>query len=51
MKGKWIKTTLNISDGDFNIGYKCSRCGYVITHDDFNFCPCCGADMREESEG
>lgn len=46
--GKWIETSLTpISGGDFNRGFKCSCCGYVVVVDDFNYCPNCGADMRE----
>ena len=39
--GKWIKRAL---------GWKCSNCNLCTNDrgaDDFNFCPNCGADMRE----
>ena len=52
IKGHWI-------DGESQCGIKCSKCGYSV--DDFchsidyidldyapNYCPHCGADMREE---
>ena len=45
--GKWIKTSLSqVSGGDFNRGFKCSCCDYVIVVDDFNYCPNCGAKMQ-----
>ena len=40
IKGKWME---DIS------GYKCSVCNYVVQPwNTTNFCPRCGADMREE---
>lgn len=48
-KGKWI-----IDEHDPERDTKCSSCGFVL--DDwvqgvfYNFCPNCGADMREETE-
>lgn len=45
--GKWIKTKLSVSDGSFNVGVRCSRCGYVTVVDDFNFCPNCGSAMKD----
>ena len=31
--------------------YECDKCGYQVVDESFrtNFCPNCGADMREES--
>ena len=31
--------------------YECDKCGYQVIDENFrtNFCPNCGADMREES--
>lgn len=50
-RGKWIETTLApVSGGDFNRGFKCSCCDYVVVVDDFNYCPNCGADMRESDK-
>lgn len=49
-KGKWIDAT-DTSGGDY---YRCSECGTYIEKMYFandymvNFCPNCGADMREE---
>ena len=50
MRGRWIK-----SDAD---GFVCSVCrnGYkmqptIMGEPMFEFCPCCGADMREGQDG
>ena len=42
-RGRW-------KDGDMPIygGYKCSACGKNTVHYKANYCPNCGADMREE---
>lgn len=38
-KGKWIED-------------RCSECGCYVYHGDVrNFCPDCGADMREDQDG
>lgn len=43
-KGKWIETDKH--DIYYQPGYKCSVCGVLTTcHGDY--CPNCGADMRE----
>lgn len=44
--GKWILCTDERFDIDY---YKCSECGYEPYRkmDISNFCPNCGADMRE----
>lgn len=47
-KGHWIED----EDGD---GRHCSECGsdycYLISRcEEYNFCPNCGADMRESSD-
>lgn len=42
-KGKWI----HYDEGDFDYDYKCSNCGSVMW-DNSDFCPNCGADMRED---
>ena len=39
--GKWIK--------DAN-KWMCDKCGELVMDDDHNFCPNCGADMREVTE-
>lgn len=43
-KGKWIEDLECLP-----ITYICPFCGYTIYGDDTNFCPNCGADMREEN--
>lgn len=43
-KGEWIEKT---GEG-FDAWAECSECGCVNPfEDDFNYCPNCGADMRE----
>ena len=49
--GKWIKV------GHWGRSYKCNQCGNYLDFDgvnagrgDANFCPNCGADMRQEHE-
>ena len=43
VRGKWENTGSDV--------WKCSACGYGIMpwNEGVNFCPNCGADMREES--
>ena len=41
-KGKWIDL-----GKDMNIRWQCSECGRKDTQI-YNYCPSCGADMREE---
>lgn len=48
--GKWIKTRIRISSGDFTRGVKCSKCGYKTIVDDFKYCPNCGNPKMEEGE-
>ena len=45
--GKWIKTRIRISSGDFTGGVKCSKCGYETVVDDFKYCPYCGNPKKE----
>lgn len=45
-KGKWVDVTR--TGGCFL--YKCSECGNLFL-EEYNFCPECGADMREGAEG
>ena len=40
-KGKWVKSEYHAS------GWCCDKCEYMV-QDIFNFCPECGADMRED---
>ena len=46
VRGKWVQ-------GDMPTygGYKCSVCGANTVLYKANFCPNCGADMREEQDG
>jgi len=48
VRGKWIDTVQSCHDSPH---VKCSMCGeyYWRYFNIFNFCPNCGADMREES--
>ena len=48
-KGKWIQTNAKDCERRTSLAYlyKCNRCGYEDWFDS-NFCPECGADMREE---
>ena len=41
-RGEWI----NVS-GSWSPNKKCSVCGEVVHEYNYNFCPYCGADMRE----
>lgn len=43
-KGEWIDTD------NYPVRWKCSNCGRRDMHI-FNFCPNCGADMREDLRG
>lgn len=58
-RGRWIyceDTTADCVDG-----YRCDQCGFFVPWDyqhksidyikDYNFCPNCGADMKEEHDG
>lgn len=43
-KGEWFR-----EDGSDYV--TCSECGdFLLETEPYNFCPCCGADMRGESE-
>lgn len=47
-KGEWITKVLNYGDrGLKDIYYECSVCNMDFS-DKWNYCPYCGADMREE---
>lgn len=44
--GKWA-----LQSDDYHEYYECDQCGMAVGLDDVrNFCPNCGADMREEKE-
>lgn len=42
--GTWVDETNKWSNG-----FRCSQCGHKIFCGTTNYCPNCGADMREES--
>lgn len=55
-KGNWV-----YGEDEYGIdGYHCDKCGFFVPWDyghafinyieDYNFCPSCGADMREEGK-
>lgn len=47
-KGKWIK---GVGENGITTSEFCSCCRYENKHwCDWNFCPNCGADMREETD-
>ena len=48
-KGKWRR---RLVDCGFNADWHCSRCGWKTSLEEhgYNFCPNCGADMRQEGE-
>lgn len=52
--GHWIFITADDPENDqaglFKHRYKCSVCGNWQTYGTTDFCPNCGADMREENE-
>ena len=41
VRGKWIRNGWSL---------RCAECGYDMPFSVRNFCPNCGADMREEGE-
>lgn len=45
-KGKWIIYVISMLDGE---GCRCSECGFEGAPY-WDYCPNCGADMREESD-
>jgi transcription initiation factor IIE alpha subunit len=48
--GKWIPIIERDDYCDYEQEwYECNRC-HVTQYDKYNFCPSCGADMREEDK-
>lgn len=47
VRGKWIPVIRYIENTV--VGWECSVCGFGIdiSEDGFNYCPKCGADLRE----
>ena len=51
VKGKWIEYTRVVVPEPYNKweqAWKCDKCGFDDGFPAYNFCPNCGADMREE---
>lgn len=48
-QGEWIKWNFKTFGAMGDWEYKCSNCGKVYDGE-YNFCPNCGADMREEGK-
>lgn len=55
VRGKWVEHTHILYDGKPGYSIECTACHEVFTEVDlrekpskYNFCPNCGADMREE---
>ena len=46
--GKWIEH--NPHKFGLGIVFECSECGEEIECEEYNYCPNCGADMREEKK-
>lgn len=48
--GHWEKAKKGITAGELSNLFKCSCCDCELYDNEFNFCPNCGADMREPKE-
>jgi rubrerythrin len=48
-RGEWIFRREFVEDTPFT-GYRCSNCNYWQSMGSWNFCPNCGAKMRERKE-
>ena len=53
VRGHWITEEEAVEKGDYSLRDACSVCGHFdwdcTESESFNYCPNCGADMREES--
>ena len=47
--GKWIKCS-ELEDGPYSVGSRCSCCGYWKLTAKWNYCPKCGARMKEDDD-
>ena len=48
-RGRWIRKIRHIPEDDYKqVFFVCSECGQTRMLSFHNFCPNCGADMREE---
>lgn len=51
VRGKWEPVVAANEDGSpYQAGIRCSECGHFDVLE-FNYCPNCGADMREGNDG
>ena len=48
--GRWVDDYDPDADIFFQKGYRCSVCGDRQTYGKTDFCPRCGADLREKEE-
>ena len=49
--GEWVKSGQSFLHPEKFVSYCCSECGYEDTEKNkYNFCPNCGADMRERKK-
>lgn len=49
IKGRWLYSSYDDESG-FDESWTCDQCGYMTNIEETNFCPDCGADMREVTE-
>lgn len=50
IRGRWIYSSYDDESG-FDESWECDKCGYMTNIEETNFCPHCGADMREMTNG
>ena len=49
IRGRWIYSSYDDESG-FDESWTCDKCGYSTNIEETNYCPKCGADMREVKE-
>ena len=49
IRGRWIYSSYDDESG-FDESWTCDKCGYSTNIEETNYCPKCGADMREVTE-